>query len=97
VVSPSAGDPDTDVFGIVFGLGRHLDAPTAGHELEFLGAVRVPEANPAGGGPVPGPTAGTAGHLELYNRSMQEVRRFTPSTVPSPVLDDRPGPPGAWP
>ena len=67
---------------IVFGLGRHLDAPTAGHELEFLGAVRVPEGNPAGGGPVPGPTAGTAGHMELYIRSMQEVRRFTPSTVP---------------
>jgi len=31
------------VLGIVFGLGRYLDAPTAGHDLEFLDAVRVPE------------------------------------------------------
>ena len=39
---------------------------------------------------MPGPAAGTAGHLELYIRSMQEVRRFTPSTVPPPVLGGRP-------
>ena len=38
---------------------------------------------------MPGPTAGTAGHLELYIRSIQEVRPVHASTVP-PVLGGRP-------